>query len=113
MHEVSLCQSIVDLVVQCARREGFTRVTRITLDIGAAAAVEIDALRFCFPMIAETTLARDAEMCIETIPLRARCRSCGGEYAPENLAAPCPACGVYGPEFLAGRELRVRSFDAE
>lgn len=113
MHELSLCQSIIDLVGECARREGMGRVSRVTVEIGAGAAVEVEALRFCFPVLAESTLMAGAEFDVRTIPLRARCRHCGTEYAPPGVVAPCPECGAFGPEFLAGREMRVASFDGE
>jgi hydrogenase nickel incorporation protein HypA/HybF len=41
------------------------------------------------------------------------CEACQTEYAPENLAAPCPVCGGFARTILAGREMRVVSFDGE
>jgi hydrogenase nickel incorporation protein HypA/HybF len=113
MHELALSQSIVDLVTQCAAREGVRRVTRVLLDVGAAAAVEPQALQFCFSAVTEQTVAAGAELVINQVPLRARCRDCTREYSPATLFATCPACGSYQRNLLAGRELRVRSFDAE
>lgn len=110
MHELALSQSIVDMIVECARREGIRRVTRVVVEVGAAAAVEPDALRFCFDVIAEETPVQGAELAIEVIALRARCRNCAHEYAPESQVSACPSCGSYAPELLAGRELRVKSF---
>jgi hydrogenase nickel incorporation protein HypA/HybF len=48
MHELALSQSIVDLVAEAAAREGLHQVTRVVLEVGAAAAVEPQALLFCF-----------------------------------------------------------------
>jgi hydrogenase nickel incorporation protein HypA/HybF len=113
MHEVSLCQNAIDLVAEYATREGIDHVSCVRLEIGAGAAVEVEAIRFCFPLLAEGTVLAGAELAIEVIPLRARCRSCGTEYEPEDLVAACPKCGAFGPEFLAGREMRVASFDGK
>ena len=77
MHELSLSESITELVVEYARREGVGRVSRVVLALGAAATVELEALKFCFPITTANTLAEGAELVIETIPLQARCRPAG------------------------------------
>ncbi len=76
MHELTLSQSIVDLVVECARNEGVHAITRVVVEVGIAAGVEPDALRFCFDLVAANTLAQGAEFTIDTITLQARCRNC-------------------------------------
>jgi hydrogenase nickel incorporation protein HypA/HybF len=111
MHELSLCQNVIDIVNEAAAREGLVRVSRVRLEIGAGAAVEPDALEFCFPLLARDTRLEGAELVIEIVALRARCRSCGTEFAPDSQVAGCPQCGAFGPEFIAGREMRVASFD--
>jgi len=113
MHELALSQSIVDLVVECARREGVHAITRIVVEVGIAAGVEPDALQFCFDLVAADTLAQGAELTIEKIGLHARCRLCACEFAPASLVSCCPLCGSYAPHLLKGRELRVKSFDGE
>lgn len=113
MHEVSLCQNVIDMVGECAAREGIARVSCVRLEIGAAAAVEPDALTFCFPLLAAGTALEGAELVILTVPMRARCRACGTEYDPDSQITACPKCGAFGPELIAGREMRVASFDGK
>lgn len=113
MHELALSQSVVDLVAESAARAGAHRVTRVVLEIGAAAVVEPAALQFCFDLAAAQTVAEGAELVIETVPLRARCRGCGGTFVAAALFDACPHCGSHDRAWLAGRELRVKSFDAE
>jgi hydrogenase nickel incorporation protein HypA/HybF len=113
MHELALSQSIVNLVCECGRREGFHRVTRVVVEVGVAAAVEPHGLAFCFDVAAADTMARDAELVIERIALAAACPACAAEFEMPHLAAPCPECGAYGARLLRGRELRVKSLDGE
>ena len=113
MHELALSQSIVDLVIDRARNEGLREVTRVVVEVGAAAGVEPDALRFCFDVVAEGSLARGAELAIETVALQARCRDCACEFKPARLVSACPRCGSFAPLLLRGREFRVKSFDGE
>jgi len=113
MHELALSGSITDLVVECARRERLTRVSRVVVEIGVAAAVDPGALLFCFPITAAETVAAGAKLVINRIALRVRCNSCDTEYAPQALVATCPEYGSFAREILAGREMRVVSFDGE
>jgi len=113
MHELALSESIVDLVLECARREHIVRISRVVVEIGVAASVDAQTLLFCFPITASETIAAGAELVIEPLGLQARCESCGAEYAPETLIEPCPSCGSFARKILAGREMRVVSFDGE
>ena len=113
MHELSLSKSIVDLVVECARNQGMHAVTQVVVEVGIAAGVEPDALRFCFDVVAADTLAQGAELAIETVTLQARCRNCTCEFEPPRLLAPCPHCGSHALLLLRGRELRVKSLAGE
>ncbi len=113
MHELALSQSIVDLVVECARREGVNVVSRVTLEVGMAAGIEPDALRFCFDIVTADTLAHGAELVIESIALQAICRDCACRFAPASLVSACPRCGSYAPLLERGREFRIKSFDGE
>jgi len=113
MHGLALSRSIVELVTERARAERFRAVTRVTVAVGVGAGVDAEALRFCWDVAAEETAARGAELVIGEVPLGARCRSCGHEFEPGAVLAPCPACGRPGVELVRGRELRVQSFDGE
>jgi hydrogenase nickel incorporation protein HypA/HybF len=111
MHELSLCESITELVAEYAQREGVAHVSRVVIALGVAAAVDAEALQFCFPITAADTVAAGAELVINSIALKARCEACRADYAPETLIAPCPACGSHAREILEGRDMRVVSFD--
>jgi hydrogenase nickel incorporation protein HypA/HybF len=113
MHELSISESIIDLVVECARRENIARVSRVVIEIGVAAAVDPQALLFCFPITAADTVASGAELVINMIALQARCEACGKEYAQEIQVCPCPTCGSFASRILAGLEMRVVSFEGE
>ncbi|MFI5399931.1 MAG: hydrogenase maturation nickel metallochaperone HypA [SAR324 cluster bacterium] len=111
MHELALTHSIVELVLDRAQLEGMRTVTRVVLEVGAAAGVDSEALQFCFDAVTHDTPAQGARLAIEAIPLRAVCRDCGDEFQPDGLIADCPHCHAYAPTFIAGQELRVKEFD--
>lgn len=62
MHELSLCESLVRIVVQKAVAEGMKKVSEIEITIGELAGVSDEALAFCFPSVSKGTLAEGARL---------------------------------------------------
>lgn len=51
MHEMSLCEGVIQVLEDSAKTQGFTRIKTVWLEIGALAGVEIEAMRFSFEAI--------------------------------------------------------------
>ncbi len=107
MHELAIVHGIVESVTE---RSGGGRVLRIVLEIGELTAVLPDALRFCFDLAAEGTLAEGATLDIRPTEGLARCRECGCEIPVRRLYDPCP-CGSTNLELLRGDELRIKEME--
>lgn len=113
MHEMSLAEGIIQLVEETARREAARTVRRVVLEIGQLAAVDGEALRFCFDAVAAGGVARGATLEMIAVPGAGRCADCGRTVPlPERLAG-CPACGGYRVTPTAGTALRVREIEIE
>jgi hydrogenase nickel incorporation protein HypA/HybF len=107
VHELSIAQSIVEMVCE---KEGKARVRRLTLVIGKLSAVMPDALRFCFDICAEGTVLEGAVLDIIEPPGRGRCPDCEREQEMTSLFDAC-ACGVAGLDCIAGDELRIKEME--
>jgi hydrogenase nickel incorporation protein HypA/HybF len=105
MHELAVTQGVVDAVVE---RTGTTPVTAVRLRVGRLSGVVPDALRFCFELVTAGTPLEGAALEIEEPEGRARCRTCGAEFALAGPVLLCD-CGSADVEVLAGRELAVAS----
>ena len=57
MHELALCEGVLQALEEQAEAQCFTRVHAVWLEIGALAAVEPEALRFNFEVVVRGTLA--------------------------------------------------------
>ncbi len=113
MHEMALAESIVQLVEETAAREGARRVSCIVLEIGQLAAVESEALRFCFAAAARQGVACGAALEIRDVPGSGRCGACGETVALLTRYDICPACGHAPLEIVGGLEMRVREIGIE
>jgi hydrogenase nickel incorporation protein HypA/HybF len=107
MHELAIVHGIVESVTA---RSGGGRIVRIVLEIGELAAVLPDALRFCFDIVAEGTLAEGATLDIRPTEGLGRCRECRRETPMHKLYGQCP-CGSTSLELLRGDELRIKEME--
>ena len=114
VHELSIAQSLLDIVVQEAARHGVERVIRVGVRVGAFSAVVPSALTFSFDLIKEGTVAAEAELAIEEVPLTGRCQDCGQVLEDmESPIAECPACGSNKIELTQGRELTIAYIETD
>ncbi|MDD2761763.1 MAG: hydrogenase maturation nickel metallochaperone HypA, partial [Methylomonas sp.] len=77
MHEMSLCESILQTLEQQAEVQHYRKVNTVWLEIGTLAGVEVDALRFGFDIVVKGSLAETAKLEIIEIPGEAWCLACG------------------------------------
>ncbi|WP_034997568.1 hydrogenase maturation nickel metallochaperone HypA [Beijerinckia mobilis] len=93
MHELSLCESVVDVILENARLHDFRQVRRVRLSIGRFAGVETAALRFSFDVVVRGTLVEGAELDLVDEPGTAWCFDCGETVTLADRLDPCPRCG--------------------
>ncbi len=113
MHELSLCQALIEQVEAIAREHRATRVTHILLRIGPLSGAEPELLRHAYPLVAAGSLAESAELVIEPTEIRVRCQRCGAETtaAPDRLL--CGACGAWETQLISGAELLLAHLELE
>lgn len=110
MHEMSITQSVVDI---CLEHAAGRKVLAVTMEVGTLSGVVPDAVEFCFSACCHGTLMEGARLKIVVIDGIGKCLSCGEEFPRRSLFDPCPVCGGYGIDQLAGEELRVRDLEIE
>ena len=111
MHELSVCQGLLTQVEEIARNEKARHVDLIRLQIGPLSGVVPELLQQAFSIARAGTAAADAELAIETLPIRIRCTQCGAENdAPPNRLL-CASCGDYRTQLLSGDELLLASVE--
>ena len=114
MHELSIAQSIFDAVEVRATECNATRVKGVRLRIGEASGIVADSLTFCFEMLTslDPTLT-GAQLLIDSVPHRARCRHCAKDFSVINFVAQCPTCQEWSSEIVSGTELQILEMEIE
>jgi hydrogenase nickel incorporation protein HypA/HybF len=111
MHEMSLAESILQIVEDTARSSAADQVRAVRLEIGALSHVERDALRFCFDAVTRGTVADGARLEIDATPGRAWCMPCSESVELARLGDACPRCGSYQLQVTQGEEMRVKDIE--
>lgn len=113
MHEVGIATALLVSVDGLARANGLVQVTAIDLAIGVKRLCEAESLRLAFEIAGDGTIAAGARITITEIPLAARCKACGVEYAPKLRDFRCPACQRAEPDILAGDDIVITSISGD
>ena len=113
MHEMSIAQSLLEIVLEESRQHQLKQVKTIRLQVGAMAAVVPESLTFCFELLSQDTIASGALLEIETIPVVARCSECDIVFEVENQIFLCPRCDGPTLDLVSGRELSLVSIEGE
>lgn len=111
MHEMSLAESIVQIVEDTAHANGGGRVASVRLEIGALSHVELESLRFCFDAVTRATPAEGATLLIDSPPGQAWCMACSQTVALAQLGEACPLCGSHQLAVTGGEEMRVKEIE--
>lgn len=111
MHELSLAESMVQLIEQTQQREGFRQVRVVHLDVGELACVEPRALEFAFASASMGTCAQGARLALRLVPGEGVCPGCGTQAAMLTLYECCPACQAHPLTAVAGTQMQVRDLD--
>ena len=105
MHELSICNALLDQVEQIARDHDAAIVASIIVKIGPLSGVEPQLLRNAYPLAAAGTLAEHAELLIEEADVVVRCSECGAESAALPNRLLCGHCGDFRTHVISGDEM--------
>jgi len=113
MHELSLAESLLQVIEDAAREQQFSCVKTVWLEIGQLACVEQESLRFFFDAVKADSVARQARLEIVAIAGQARCENCNRNCGIETYHTACPYCGQYALKVTQGEEMRIKELEVE
>jgi len=112
MHEVSVAESLLKIVLEQGRAHNCTRIEKIILKIGRASGVVSEALVFAFDVLKADTAAKDAVIEVIDVPVSGRCNSCGSDFSvQEKYLLACPCCGSLSFVITSGKELELSELE--
>lgn len=100
-------QEVCRQALAAAAAEGAVSIVAIRLRVGELAGVELEALRFAFPLVMQDTIAADAQLQIEWEPAIGHCEPCSMNFHARQGLADCPRCGALSQRLLSGQALQL------
>ncbi len=113
MHELSITQSMLDLVLEQADKADAKEVKKINLVVGEMTGLVEECVQFYFNFLGKGTIAEKAALSFRRVPTTAQCQNCDGHFEIEEFVWACPHCGSSNMELTAGKELFVESIEVE
>jgi hydrogenase nickel incorporation protein HypA/HybF len=110
---MTIASGILDVAVAAAEKEGAERIVRVNVLVGELRGIVPLQLTFCFGVLAEGTIAKDACLNMEITPVTGRCRDCAETFIVKDYVYQCPKCGSLDIQTMGGTELRVSDIDVE
>ena len=108
MHELSIAQNVIEIVSEQCLKSGHSVVEAVNLRIGRASGIMADALIFAFDAIKADSIARNAALNIEEVPVSGLCNDCGSSFVvEEEYILNCPSCNSTSFRITTGREMDI------
>ena len=108
MHEISLLEQVREILVEHSQSQHFSKVSKITLEIGKLSCVEEGALSFGFDVVMNGSLAEGAELLISHIDGLGYCHLCNTQVPMQSLHDPCVLCGHFDIKVIQGEEMCIK-----
>ena len=113
MHELAICQALMNQVESIAAERNARSVVSIVVGMGPLSGVEAQLLQHAYPVASAGTVAEGAELVIENLPIRVRCSQCGEESEARPNKLVCSTCGDWRTTVISGDELLLMSVELE
>jgi len=111
MHEISICEGILQVIEDQAVAHNFTQVKSLRLEVGPMAGIELEALHFSYEVVTRGTIADKSKLEVIRLPVQAWCMPCSRSVKVEQRFEACPECGSYQVEINGGDELRIKDME--
>lgn len=113
MHEMSIAQSLVDILQEEMTRHQAGALKSVRLHIGELSAIVPSSLSFCFEVIVKGTNMEGAQLNMDTIPVKGLCRQCRETFEVKDYVFVCPHCQGTDIETVSGQDLSIVEMEVE
>ena len=113
MHEVSIIQNVIKIVIDKATENKFTKVNKVSLKIGELSGVMSESLNFAFKSCIMDTMLEGSTLEIEKVKAVAECVDCMQEFPIDHFNKLCPCCNKFSSSIISGYELYINTIEGD
>ncbi len=114
MHELPVTESILRIVLRHALPGNVNRIVRIFLEIGELSELENEWIQHYFDYLSKGTVAENAKLVINRIPIVLQCNECSNAFEIKREAMKniqCPECGNTKYRLVSGRSYYIKNME--
>jgi len=114
MHELPITESILDIVLKHAQKNNVKKIITIYLGVGELSDLEDEWMQKYFEYLSKDTLAKDATLRIERIPITMQCNACSNEFVVQKADLgniECPKCKEQKCTLISGKEYYIKNME--
>ncbi len=113
MHEMSITEDMLKIVLEHAAQNHATQVGKINLVVGELTGYVEDSVRFYFDFLSKETIAKGAVLEFTMVLARAKCRQCSTTFNITESDWTCPGCRSRELDIIEGKDLFVESIEVK
>jgi len=113
MHEMSIAQSILEIVDETLAKQNNGKLQEVVVQIGELVAVVPDSLEFCYEALVKDTKYESSKIIINVLPIKANCKKCDNRFEIKNMLFICPQCESTNIQVTQGQELKISHLEVE
>jgi hydrogenase nickel incorporation protein HypA/HybF len=113
MHELSIVESLLALVLEHAEKAEAEKVVSVNLVVGELSGVVDEAVEFYWDFLTRDNIAKGSRIIFRHIPASLKCRKCGETFLSNEHGYICPKCNDQQVDIIAGRELFIESLEVQ
>ncbi len=114
MHELPVTERILDVVINHAEKNGVQKIVGINLRVGELSDLEDEWIQHYFSYLAKETVAAEARLKIERVPVVMACSSCSHTFqidVKEMKEIQCSECGGKKCSIVSGKEYYIKDME--
>jgi len=110
MHELGIVFEIQKRVTAVAQENGLSLrdIAQVVVEVGEASTIVPRYLKECWPAATDGTEMQEAELVVEILIAKVRCKKCGTVYEYLKHHKKCPACGAWECVMVTGQEFNIK-----
>jgi hydrogenase nickel incorporation protein HypA/HybF len=113
MHEIRIAEDLSVIVLEAAQSKNLSKVTKVNVSFGQMVQIVPDIFKFAFGETVRNSIAMNAEIEIEIVPVKMLCKICRSDFQVADNKFTCSTCGSTDLEILSGKELFIKSIEGE
>lgn len=113
MHEVSIIENVIKIVLDSAIENKFTRVNKVSLKIGQLSGVMEESLNFAFKSCIIGTMLEGSTLEIDKVNAIAKCEDCMQQFPINHFNKLCPNCKTFSSTIISGYELYINTIEGD